>query len=40
MTKNKKYFHHEVDKVTGKDQWFFPMEIEVDLNNYEKGSDE
>lgn len=40
MTKNKKYFHHEVDKVTGKDQWFFPMEIEVDLNDYEKGSDE
>lgn len=38
VTKQKKYKHFTVDPVTGKVQWFFPMEIEVDVKDYEKGS--
>lgn len=40
MTNQKKYKHYTIDPVTGKVQWFFPMEIEVNVKGYEKGTEE
>lgn len=40
MTKQKKFKHYTINPVTGKKQYYYPMEIEVDLDNYEVGTDE
>lgn len=40
MTKKERYQHYTVDTVTGERQYYFPMEIEVDLKAYEQGTDE
>lgn len=40
MTKKERYQHYTVDPVTGERQYYFPMEIEVDLKNYNPDSDE
>lgn len=39
MTKQKRYLHHEVDPVTGQDQWYFPLEITVNPKDYSNDQD-
>lgn len=39
MTKQKRYLHHEVDPVTGQDQWYFPLEITVNPKDYNNDPD-
>ena len=39
MTNQKRYLHHEVNPVTGQDQWYFPLEITINPKNYSNNPD-